>query len=202
MADEESHGEAFAASVGCNNQSGTNHDEWRFFVALFFDLAGSPITPDQYPSVVADMVGPDAAPFVIAEYPLDRFDSPDLAIGAIGTDSIFACPAHAADQLLSPRCRRLRTNSMTSTPQNSSCLRSASPMVQHTRQKYFIWFNLTWPGQLDAQQQKLSESMIRYWTQFAKFGDPNSFRRAVLAPIWSNHRRVPVPGAAVAYNRV
>jgi para-nitrobenzyl esterase len=95
LADEESHGEAFAAGVGCSDQSarclrsksvkeilanwglfdsspnvdgkvipqsldkafasgqfshvplmqGSNHDEWRFFVALSFDLAGGPDHP-------------------------------------------------------------------------------------------------------------------------------------------------------------
>jgi para-nitrobenzyl esterase len=44
---------------------GSNHDEWRFFVALSFDLAGGPITPDQYPAVVEGMVGSDAAPLAM-----------------------------------------------------------------------------------------------------------------------------------------
>ena len=130
LAHEESHGVAFAASVGCKDQSarclrsksvkkivanwgifdsaanvdgkvlvqsldaaladdqfnhvpliqGTTHDEWRFFA--------DQITAGDYPLVVQDMVGADAAPLVLAEYPLDSFDSPALAVGALGTDSI------------------------------------------------------------------------------------------------------------------
>jgi para-nitrobenzyl esterase len=133
--DEEAHGENFAASVGCNDQSarclrsksveeilanwgffesslnvdgkvlpqspdtafatgqfnrvplmnGTNHDEWRFFT--------DPITADEYPSVVESMVGPDAAPLVLAEYPLDNFDSPALAVGGDRDRLHFCMPS-------------------------------------------------------------------------------------------------------------
>ena len=80
--------------------NGTNHDEWRFFVALFFDLSGSPITSDEYPGSGRERGGTRCGALVLAEYPLNNFDSPDLAVGAIGTDSIFSCPAHAVDQVL------------------------------------------------------------------------------------------------------
>jgi para-nitrobenzyl esterase len=224
LADEESHGEAFAASVGCNDQNarclrsksvkeilanwglfdsnpnvdgqvlprsldtafatgqfnhvplmqGTNHDEWRFFVALSFDLAGSPITAEQYPSVVEGMVGPDAAPLVLAEYPLEDFDSPDLAVGAIGTDSIFACSARLADQVLSAQVPTFTYEfNDVNAPQVFLPPVSFPYGATHASELLYL-FRLTWPGRLDAQQQKLSESMIRYWTQFAKAGDPNS----------------------------
>jgi para-nitrobenzyl esterase len=224
MADEESHGEVFAAGLECNDQSarclrsksveeivanwglfdsnpnvdgkvlprsldaafttgqfnhvpvmhGTNHDEWRFFVSLSFDLAGGSITAEQYPAVVEGMVGPDAAPLVLAGYPLESFASPDLAVGAIGTDSIFACPARIADQALSTQVPTFTYEfNDINAPEVFLPPVSFPYGATHASELLYL-FELTWPGRLDAQQHKLSESMIRYWTQFAKAGDPNS----------------------------
>jgi para-nitrobenzyl esterase len=223
LADEESHGKAFAASVGCNDQSarclrsksvetilanwglfdsspnvdgeliphsldaafasgqfnhvplmqGTNHNEWRFFVALSFDLAGSPITPDQYPSVVEGMVGPDAAPLVLGEYPLHLFDSPDLAVGAIGTDSVFACPARAADQVLATQVPMFTYEfNDRNAPEVFLPPVSFPYGATHASELRYL-FRLTWPGHLNAQQKDLSNTMVGYWTEFARSGDPN-----------------------------
>jgi para-nitrobenzyl esterase len=224
LADEESHGEAFAASVGCSDQSarclrsksvkkilanwgifdsnpnvdgkilpqspdaafatgqfnhvpvihGTNHDEWRFFVALDFDLARGPVTAEQYPSVVEGMVGPDAAPLVLAEYPLDDYDSPDLAVGAVGTDAIFACPARIADQVLSVQVPTFAYEfNDTNAPELFLPPVSFPYGATHVSELLYL-FTLSRGCQLDQAQQKLSEDMIRYWAQFAKSGDPNS----------------------------
>jgi len=224
LADEESHGQAFATSVGCNEQrarclrsksvkkilanwglfdsspnvddrvipqsldtafasgqfnhvplmQGANHDEWRFFVALFFDLAGGPITADQYPSVVAGMVGPDAAPLVLAAYPLANFDSPDLAVGAIGTDSVFACPARVADQVLSTQVPIFTYEFNDSNAPELFLPPVSFPYgATHASELRYL-FKLSWGGRLDERREELSNDMIRYWTQFAKSGDPNS----------------------------
>ena len=141
---------------------------------MFFDLAGVPITADGYPSVVESMVGADAAPLVLAEYPLDHFDSPDLAVGGIGTDSIFACPARAIDQVLSPQVPTFtyEFNDMNA-PEVFLPPVSFPYGVTHASELRYL-FKLTWGGQLDGSQRELSNEMIRYWTQFAKSGDPNS----------------------------
>jgi len=224
LPDEESHGQAFAASVGCNDQSahclrsksvkkilenwglfdssanvdgkvlpqspdsafgtgqfnhaplihGTNHDEWRFFVALFFDLSGSPITADEYPAVVESMVGPDAAPLVLAEYPLDNFDSPDLAVGAIGTDSIFSCPARAVDQVLYAQVPMFTYEFNDINAPEVFLPPVTFPYgATHASELRYL-FKLSWGGQLDEVQKNLSNDMIRYWAQFARSGDPNS----------------------------
>ena len=224
LADEESHGEAFAASIGCSDQSahclrsksvkkilanwglfdsganvdgkvlrqspdsafatgqfnhvplinGTNHDEWRFFVALLFDLSGSPITADEYPAVVESMVGPDAAPLVLAEYPLANFDSPDLAVGAIGTDSIFSCPARAVDRVLFAQVPMFTYEFNDINAPEVFLPPVTFPYgATHASELRYL-FKLSWGGQLDGVQKDLSNDMIRYWAQFARSGDPNS----------------------------
>ena len=225
LADEESHGENFAATVGCDDQTarclrsksveellanwgifdsslnvdgkvlpqsldtafatgqfnhvplmnGTNHDEWRFFV--------DPITADEYPSVVESMVGPDAAPLVLAEYPLDNFDSPALAVGAIGTDSIFACPARVVDEVLSTQVPTFAYEFNDINAPEVFLPRADFPYGAAHASELLYLFKLTWPGQLDAEQRTLSNNMIRYWTQFAKSGDPNSSG----VPFWTQY---------------
>jgi para-nitrobenzyl esterase len=233
LSDEEAHGEAFAASVGCNDQSarclrsvsvetvlanwgvfdssivadgrvlpqsldtafatgqfnhvplmqGTNHDEWRFFVALGFDLSGAPITPEEYPLVVEGMVGPAAAPLVLAQYPLEHFDSADLAIGAIGTDAIFACPARAADQALSTQIATFTYEfNDVNAPELFLPPVSFPYGATHASELQYL-FKLTGPGQLNTKQNELSNSMVGYWTQFASSGNPNRPGR----PIWPQY---------------
>ena len=83
---------------------GSTHDEFTIFTALFVEpLLGSAIPPAFYPIVVgvlASTLGLDATgPEIAAQYPLSDYPSTLLAISAIGTDAIFACPARrvAAD---------------------------------------------------------------------------------------------------------
>jgi len=222
LADEESHGLAFAVSVGCKDQStqclrsksvkkilanwglfdsnpnmdgkvlpqsldaafatgqfshvpvmqGTNHDEWRFFVALD-ELSGAPITAAEYPSAVVDLLGPDAASQVLAEYPLQNFDSPALAVGALGTDSIFACPARAVDRVLSTQVPTFAYEFNDSNAPELFLPPVTFPYgATHASELLYV-LQLTRPGELDPQQQILSDNMIRYWVQFARSGNPN-----------------------------
>jgi para-nitrobenzyl esterase len=82
--------------------NGTNRDEWRLFVALS-ELAGNPVTASNYQSMISSTVGvsPAVAAVVAAKYPLSAFPSPSIALGAVGTDAIFACPALTIDQSVS-----------------------------------------------------------------------------------------------------
>ena len=80
--------------------NGTNHDEWRLFVALS-ELEGNPVTAANYQSMISATLGVPApvAAVIAAEYPLSAYPSPAVALGAVGTDAIFACPGpdHRSD---------------------------------------------------------------------------------------------------------
>jgi para-nitrobenzyl esterase len=129
------------------------------------------------------MVGPDAAPLVLAEYPLDDFDSPDLAVGAIGSDGIFACPARAADQILASQIAIFGYEfNDVNAPELFLPPVSFPYGATHASELRYL-YHLTWGGRLDGQQRSLSDSMIDYWTQFAKSGDPNSSR----VPLWDQY---------------
>ena len=71
--------------------SGNNHDEANGWVAAFGDIK-------DYPQLVTNMVGARQAPKVLRHYPLDRYESPAAAWGAVTTDRIWSCTQVATDQ--------------------------------------------------------------------------------------------------------
>src|ERR1700728_2953651 len=81
--------------------SGTNHDAYRLFVALDYDLVGNPIlTSAEYDTAVTTLWGPALAPPVLTLYPFVGYLTGGEALGASGTDGVFSCAARIADQSL------------------------------------------------------------------------------------------------------
>src|SRR5208283_339404 len=89
--------------------SGSAHDEYRYFVAEQFDLKSGPLMDTDYPTAVGLLVRQAAASSMVqslvnTEYPLSNYPPPmgyslsaPLALGALGTDFMFACPARNAN---------------------------------------------------------------------------------------------------------
>src|SRR5437764_3543486 len=82
---------------------GSNHDEWRLFVAQTEKATGTPHTPAGYPGAIAALGIPASlVPFLAnVAYPLAAYGSPSEALGAVGTDVVFACNAAKSARLLS-----------------------------------------------------------------------------------------------------
>jgi para-nitrobenzyl esterase len=164
---------------------GSNHDEFTLFVGLDFDLVTGPVSAPLYPLVVRAIVGAALAPAVLAEYPLANYPSPDAAVAAFGTDFTFACPARSANLSLS---RFVRTFAYEfndeNAPQNFLPPISIPYGAAHASEIQYL-FTLPQSVTLASMQQRLSETMIEYWTQFARTGDPNTFRRDRFPePFW------------------
>lgn len=64
---------------------GNNRDEMRPFVAVNYDIHGHPVTADQYPGILAQVFGADAAE-VLARYPASAYPSPGVALATVLTD--------------------------------------------------------------------------------------------------------------------
>jgi len=164
--------------------NGTNHDEWRLFVALS-ELAGNPVTAANYQTMISTTLGVPAAvaAVIAAEYPLTAFSSPSVALGAVGTDAIFACPALAIDQSVS---RFVPTFAYEfndeNAPENFLPPVSFPYGAPHASEIQYLMGLPTaaFPGTLSAQQQQLATIMKGYWTTFAQRGDPSSFS----TPFW------------------
>ena len=143
--------------------SGTNHDEYRLFVALDYDLVGNPIlTSTEYDTATYALWGSSLAPPVLALYPFASYPFGGEALGASGTDGIFSCPARNATFPLG---------------------------AYHSSELQYLFkgvdvFGL--PVSLSHKQKQLSDAMVSYWTQFAKTGNPNSSGEPVWSPYSSS----------------
>jgi len=164
---------------------GSNHDEWRLFTALDFDLTPAGPIPNNeaaYVAALATLVGP-AAPLVAAQYSLASFPSADIAFATAGTDAVFACPALGADLSMS-QFVPLSTYEFSdeNAPQDFLPPVSFPYASAHASElQYLFALPVAVPRPpLNAQQLQLSSTIEHYWTNFAKFGNPNG--RGV--PVW------------------
>jgi para-nitrobenzyl esterase len=164
---------------------GSNHDEWRLFTALDFDLTpAGPIPSNEaaYEASLATLVGP-AAPLVAAQYSLASFPSADIAFATAGTDAVFACPALGADLSMS-QFVPLSTYEFSdeNAPQDFVPPVSFPYAAAHASElQYLFGLPVTVPRPpLNAQQLQLSSAMQHYWMNFAKFGNPNG----PGVPVW------------------
>jgi para-nitrobenzyl esterase len=157
---------------------GTNHDEWRLFIAIFQPLTG-PVTAANYQSMIASTasVSPAEAAVVAARYPLRSYPGPAEALGAVGTDAIFACPALTLDRELSRFTPTFayEFNDEHAPERFLAPISGFSYGAAHASELQYL-FHLNesgFPGTLTSQQHRLSASMRRYWTNFARSGSPS-----------------------------
>ena len=157
---------------------GSNHDEGRFFVGLDFDvLQGHPMTRQQYPQVVTAQFGATKARKVLARYPLTHYRSPDLAYAAVFTDADFSCPALFADDF-TQRSGVYAYEFSDPSPPNDFGIHFSFPLAAaHSTELQYVFQRIplldTVPP-FTAAQLRLSNLMIRYWSQFAATGNPNT----------------------------
>ncbi|MGH2942004.1 MAG: carboxylesterase family protein, partial [Solirubrobacteraceae bacterium] len=159
--------------------NGTTRDEWRMLTAFLFDLQGAPVTAANYQASIASTLGvsADVAAVVATEYPLSAHPSPAIAVSAVGTDAILACPALELNELAS---RFVPTFAYEFNDENAP-QRYLPPVsfpygAAHSSEIQYL-FDLPTapiPGTLTAEQQKLASGMRRYWAHFAARGLPSS----------------------------
>jgi para-nitrobenzyl esterase len=177
---------------------GTNHDEWRFFVAEEYDLGAlGPLTDTEYADAVAALEeqpvdSPMVQMLINTLYPLSDFPPPTasvmsapLALGALGTDDIFTCPARNAELLLAQAVPTWVyefhvAGTLSLLPPVSFPLGDAHGFEL----AYLFALEGMNPRTLFTRAQvTLSNTMMRYWTQFAKTLNPNF----AGGPKWSTY---------------
>jgi para-nitrobenzyl esterase len=174
--------------------SGSNHDEFRLFLAFQFDYSGNPLTDPNYVAAVANFFGTSQSnPFVQflvnVAYPLSAYPPPagvmsaPLAFGALTTDFVNACPTLNANRLLS---QYVSTYAYEFNDENAPLdfgLQPASFPLGAYHGAEIQYLEPPAPaGAFTPAQQQLSNTMIGYWTRFARTGNPNS----AGAPLWSS----------------
>jgi para-nitrobenzyl esterase len=155
---------------------GTNHDEYRLFVAGI-QLLGGRVTAANYQTMIASTLGVSAgiADAIAAQYPLSRYPSPPVALGAVGTDAIFACHALTAEQSLA---RHVPTYAYEFNDENAPELflpPAGFPYgAAHASELPYLFGQtaIPHPAGFSAAQLQLAANMKRDWTNLAKTGIP------------------------------
>ena len=157
---------------------GTNHDEYRLFVAGY-QFVGKHVTAANYQSMIASTldVGPAVASAIAAQYPLSRYPSPPLALAAVGTDAIFACHALTAEKSLS---RYVPVYAYEFNDENAPELLlppAGFPYgAAHASELPYLFgpATIAQQGPFTKAQQQLAAAMKQDWTSLAKTGVPAS----------------------------
>jgi para-nitrobenzyl esterase len=155
---------------------GTNHDEYRLFVAGI-QLLGGRVTAANYQTMIASTLGvsPGIADAIAAQYPLSRYPSPPVALGAVGTDAIFACHALTAEQSLA---RHVPTYAYEFNDENAPELflpPAGFPYgAAHASELPYLFGQtaIPHPAGFSAAQLQLAANMKQDWTNLAKTGIP------------------------------
>jgi para-nitrobenzyl esterase len=124
-------------------------------------------------------------PIVIFVYP---YSPPGgQVLGASGTDGIFACSARNGDELLSKFTTTYAYEfNDENAPPTPPIPGLTFPLGAFHGAEVQYLFNVGFFFELNSAQQKLSQAMVSYWTQFATSGDPNG----VSTPTWSPYNSV------------
>jgi para-nitrobenzyl esterase len=175
-------GSSVAISVGCSS-----HDEYRYFVAGEYDLAGNPIlTFGEYADAVTALWTTELEPYVLEYYPYASYPSGDLALAASGTDGVFSCPARNADLLLSKFVKTYAYEFNDENAPPGTVTGVSFPLgAFHGAEIQYLMLVTGDVFPFTTDQQALSDAMISYWTQFAKTGNPNSANE----PTWPKYSK-------------
>ena len=159
---------------------GSNHDEWRLFVGTTELATGNPLTAEGYPAAITGTLGVNTATrnAIIAEYPLSNYANPSFAFAALVTDIVYACSSRKAiRQMVNFVPVYAYEFNDPDAPQTFLAPVSFPYGSAHASELNYLFKlrpSIPDPVPLDATQRLLSQAMIRYWTRFARNGDPNS----------------------------
>ncbi|MGA9722960.1 MAG: carboxylesterase family protein [Candidatus Binatus sp.] len=163
--------------------AGTNHDEYRIFVADAYDLVGNPIlTLMQYQEATLLLYGPMLGPIVEFFYPYMPPPPGGQVLGTSGTDGIFACSARNGDEFLSnfTTTYAYEFNDENAPPQPTPAGLTFPLGAYHGSEVQYL-FDVGFFFEFTPAQKELSQAMVDYWTNFAVSGDPNGGS----LPTWS-----------------
>ncbi|MFC8956064.1 carboxylesterase/lipase family protein [Streptomyces sp. NPDC057101] len=163
---------------------GTTADEGRLTVASTYDLAGRQLTAAGYPVAVRALYG-ERADAILARYPLSDHGSPAEALGAILTDSQFACLQSRTARLMAGHTRSYQYEFADRGAMDHLDLPVGFPLgAPHGSEIRYVFGGVSGT----PAQNALASTMLDYWTNFAHTGIPY----ATDAPRWNQYPKVQV----------
>jgi para-nitrobenzyl esterase len=166
--------------------NGINHDEEFLFVAgLGLAVSNGTfvqvpvLSANTYQSVIGTVLGvsTERAAAIAAEYPLDAYPAPVLALSTLVSDANFACTALQVDSWTSTHVPTFGYQfNDDSAPQRYAPPGALPPIATHSSELQYVFDlpNTPVPATLDAGQETLAASMRTAWANFAANGDPSS----------------------------
>jgi para-nitrobenzyl esterase len=153
--------------------SGSTRDEHRLFVGLFRVLAGQPVTPEQYPTLLGDAFGGHADQ-VQARYPLSAYPTPNLAWATVLTDRMWARSTFRQHRLLAEHVPTYAYEfADRQAPMYLPFPEDFPPGAFHAAEVPYLFPDQPFQQASSPDQRHLSDQMVRYWANFAGTGDPN-----------------------------
>ncbi|GIF07029.1 carboxylesterase/lipase family protein [Actinoplanes siamensis] len=156
---------------------GVNQDAYRTSDAFLEAYGYPPLTAEGYADRVRNMVGPAHVDRVLARYPLERYGVPSLAWSALATDALLARPLVDTKDILT--AARIPTYAYEFADANAPWYANTplpsfpTGSYQDAEVQYLFDTSYFAGRRLTPAQRRLSDTMIGYWTRFARTGDPN-----------------------------
>ncbi|MGW1590186.1 carboxylesterase/lipase family protein [Streptomyces sp. NPDC002386] len=153
---------------------GNNHDEGNGWAAGIIQ-SGHPVTPGTWPDIAAAFFpGPAQAKAIVRAYPVHRTDGGPV-FGAVIGDADFACPTVRAENLLAAH---VPVWSYEFADEHAPPLTPGTPPfplgAPHGSELPYLFDLGGRPRDLSPAQHRLADTMVDYWTRFARTADPNS----------------------------
>jgi para-nitrobenzyl esterase len=153
---------------------GSTADEGTVFAAgagLMF------ISRAQYIQRVQERFG-DLADAVLQKYPPFAWGAPYFSISKLLGDMVFVCPARRTVRAISNEGLPAFLYSFDVIPSYSGVMTILG--AYHASEIPFVFNSIAWPFEFSDTEAALSLQMMKYWTTFAKNGDPNFTN----SPLW------------------
>ncbi|OMC38880.1 carboxylesterase [Mycobacterium sp. GA-1841] len=151
---------------------GTTRDEFTLFVALRYLRQGQRYTAADYPRLLVETFGPDAAA-IGSHYPIGRYGGVAQAYSAAVTDGAFACVSDRIATALAGDGPVYAYEFNDRTAPAPEVMRTLPFPVgaSHSLELRYL-FDVGGAPPMNPAQQQLSDQMIDYWTAFVRNGKP------------------------------
>ncbi|MDL4819316.1 carboxylesterase/lipase family protein [Actinomadura opuntiae] len=154
---------------------GITRDEHRLFTAAIEAATGKQTTDASYQEEIHTLFGPTDAARILARYPSDHFHSAGEALSTVVTDWAWACPVLDRNRALSAHVPVYAYEfSDENAPWFTTLSKPNFPTgAFHGAELQYLFDDEQLPGPATGAQRRLSNQMMRYWSQFAHTGNPN-----------------------------